>query len=138
MIRFCLAVVAWAVLLCGCNSEPPLGVAKGKVTYKGQPATEGSVLFTDDSQGVAYVCDIDPQGNFVFQVAKGQGLPPGTYQVAIQPPRLNKPSMDMVPPVTVDPDKYPKIPKKYHDHKTSGFTATVKPGENEPFLFEMN
>jgi len=136
MTRFGLFFLS-VIILCGCNSEQPLGVARGKVTFKGAVVPEGSVLFTDDSQGVAYVSDLDAEGNFAFQVARGHGLPTGTYQVAIQPPRGNKPSMEMVAPITVDPDKYPNIPKKYHDHKTSGFTATVKPGNNELFVFEM-
>lgn len=137
MARIGLAV-ACALALCGCNSEPPLGVARGTVTYKGAPVPTGAVLFTDDAQGVAFVCDIEKDGTFTFQVARGHGLPPGTYRVAVQPPRGNKPSMEMVAPVTVDPDKYPMIPKRYHDGKTSGLTATVKPGPNEPFAFEMN
>jgi hypothetical protein len=98
---------------------------------------EGSVVFTDDSQGVSYVSDLDAEGRFVFQVAQGYGLPPGTYEVAIRPPRPNKPSLEYVAPNYAAKTNYPNIPNKYHEHKTSGLSVVVKAGANEPYVFDM-
>src|SRR5688500_13788053 len=123
------AALACCVLLAGCG-KPPLGEATGRVTFQGAAVGEGSVVFTDDSQGLSYVTDLDAEGRFVFQVAQGYGLPPGTYAVAVRPPRPNKPSLEFVAPNYKAKTNYPNIPKKYHDHKTSGFSAVVKAGAN--------
>jgi hypothetical protein len=132
-----LAALLCCVLLAGCNTRPPLGKVTGQVTYRGVPVSEGSIIFSDDSQGLSYVSDLDTQGRFVFQVAQGYGLPPGTYQVAIRPPRPSKPSLEYVTPKFEANKEYPNIPKPYREHATSGLTAVVKAGANEPYVFEM-
>jgi hypothetical protein len=135
--RSVLAALGGCLLLAGCGGPPPLGRVTGKVTFRGVAVAEGAVVFSDDRQGVAYVSDLDADGSFAFQVAQGHGLPPGEYAVAIRPPRPNKPALGFVAPNTRPRAEPPDIPKKYHEHKTSGFSAVVKPGANEPYLFDM-
>ncbi len=130
------AGAALSAVAVGCSSEPPLGAAAGRVTFRGAPVGEGSVVFADEAQGASYVTDLGADGGFAFQVARGEGLPPGTYAVAIRPPRPNKPALGYVPPNYKKTD-YSNIPKKYHDAKTSGLTATVKGGDGTPFEFDM-
>lgn len=127
-----MRVVGWCVFIAGvvfgagCSSEPPLGVAAGRVTFRGAPVGDGTVVF-DGPEGATYVADLEPGGAYAFQVARGVGLPPGRYAVAIRPPRPTKPGMGYIPPNMKKAD-YPNIPKKYHDPKTSGLEATVQAG----------
>ncbi|MDY3553719.1 carboxypeptidase regulatory-like domain-containing protein [Gemmata sp. JC717] len=134
-VRWCV-LAACVALGAGCDSEPPLGAATGKVTFRGVPVAEGTVVF-DGPDGSAYVADLEPNGTFAFQVARGVGLPPGRYAVAVRPPRPNKPGMGYVAP-NMKKAEYPNIPKKYHDPKTSGLEATVQAGAaTASFDFEM-
>ena len=57
--------------------------------------------------------------------------------MVIRPPRPNKPGLGYVAPNTKARTEQSEIPKKYHEHKTSGFAVVVKPGANEPYLFDM-
>lgn len=137
-IRFhwAVALACTAVAAAGCGGEPPLGSATGRVTFRGAPVSEGAIVFTDSAQGAAYVADLEADGKFAFQVARGAGLPPGTYEVTIRPPRPNKPALGYVAPNYKKAD-YPNIPKKYHEAKTSGLSVTVQSGEQAPFDFDM-
>ncbi|OWK39954.1 hypothetical protein [Fimbriiglobus ruber] len=133
------AAVVCLVLACGCrDARPPVGAAVGRVTYRGTAVAEGSVTFSDDAQGVAYVADLGPDGTFTLASAGGKGLPPGAYAVAIRPPRASKttPGSVIARTTTAEPD-CPNIPPKYRQPKTSGFVATVKAGSNELFVFDM-
>ena len=137
MKGFFLIFFLFCVLLASCSDKLPLGQVNGKVTYQGVTVSEGSVVFTDESQGLSFVCDLDIEGHFVFQVAKGYGLPPGTYSVAIRPPRPNKPSLEFVSPNYNAKTFCSNIPKKYHENKSSGISVVVKTGVNELYVFDM-
>jgi hypothetical protein len=125
------------ILLTGCWARPPLGKVTGQVTFRGAPVREGCVIFSDDRQGLSYISDLDAEGRFVFQVAQGYGLPPGTYAVAIRPPRPSKPSLEYVAPKMEANKEYPDIPMPYREEQTSGFSAVVQAGANEPYVFDM-
>ena len=99
--------------------------------------TEGTVAFANDRDGSTYVADLGPEGRFEFEVARGQGLPPGTYGVSITPPRPNKPALGYVAPNYKVKGEYPNIPQKYRDPKTSHLSVVVKAGDASPFAFEM-
>lgn len=134
-------IVATASTVCllvgGCHRPVPLGKAVGTVTFRGKPVEAGAVIFSNDAEGVAYVGHLEPGGNFRFEVAAGYGLPPGTYKVGIGPPQP-KPSLEVdLARKTEAKSQFPEIPKKYYDPATSGLTATVADGENEPFRFEV-
>ncbi|MDA0658446.1 MAG: carboxypeptidase regulatory-like domain-containing protein [Planctomycetota bacterium] len=131
------AVSVVLMVMAGCQRHVPLGKAVGIVTFRGKPVEAGAVIFSNDAEGVAYVGHLGPGGNFRFEVAAGYGLPPGTYQVGIGPPQP-KPSLEVDLARKTDVrSPFPEIPKKYFDPATSGFTATVADGENEPFRFEV-
>jgi hypothetical protein len=131
---------AACALLVGCSSKtPPLGKVAGMVTFKGHPLTEGSIVFSDAAQGLAIVSDLDGEGRFVFEVARGRGLPPGNYRVAIMPPGRAKPSLEFVAPsVQRTRLSFPNIPAKYLNEATSGLIAVVQSGENPEFRFELD
>jgi hypothetical protein len=135
--------LSWAALSCflaasGCSTGESLGTATGRVTFHGEAVTEGSVIFTDNARGAAYVAPLDANGKYELQVARGLGVPPGKYVVTIGPPRA-KPSMDPMKNFAGPSAKkdYKNIPMKYRDEKTSGLEAVVVPGANNPFDFNM-
>jgi hypothetical protein len=133
-----IALMSFFLAASGCSTEQPLGTATGRVTYHGEPVTEGCVIFTDNAHGAAYVAPLDANGQFELQVARGFGVPPGKYVVTIQPPQA-MPSMDPMKNFAGPPAKkeHKNIPMKYRDEKTSGLEAVVVSGANNPFDFDM-
>jgi len=129
LVCLCLAVA-------GCSSRPPVGEVTGQVTYKGQPVTDGVIVFNNEAKGVFMTAKLDKEGNYVFHTARGAGLPIGSYQVSITPPRPDLPFGAPPQPPPENPD-YPNIPEKYRKPETSGFTAEVQQGANESFNFNM-
>ena len=83
----------------------------------------------------SFVTDIEADGSFKFRTDKGEGIPPGNYNVTIGLPRNR--SSDFSQYKVYKPEDFPNIPMKYQEEDTSGFTAVVKKGSNEPFNFDM-
>ncbi|MEA1951450.1 MAG: carboxypeptidase-like regulatory domain-containing protein [Planctomycetota bacterium] len=116
-----LACLILAACLPGCNKGEKLGAVSGKVTFKGQPLTEGVVMFVNKAKGVHMTAPLDAEGRYKVVMAKGAGLPPGEYLVTVNPPVLDAPmgaGFMKVP-------EYPNIPHKYRNARTSGLTLTV-------------
>ncbi len=113
------ALVGAAVLsAAGCGSaEKPIAVS-GKVTFKGEPVTEGSVQFIEDRTGRGAEVDLGPDGTYQARLFAGE------YKVVVTPPYIVDESSGMPNPYY---KKVKNIPKKYHSTETSGLTATVSP-----------
>jgi hypothetical protein len=113
------ALVGAAVLLtAGCSSgEKPIDVT-GKVTFKGEPVTEGSVQFIDDKTGRGAEVDLGPDGTYKA------GLFAGQYKVVVTPPYMVDESQGIPNPYY---KKVKNIPAKYHSSDTSGLSAAVSP-----------
>ena len=81
-----LAALVLSCWGCGTSSEPPAGTTipvKGKVTYKGQPLTQGSVVFEPDG-GREANGEIQSDGTFELTTFKiGDGAVPGVHRVGI-------------------------------------------------------
>lgn len=131
-----VGIVTYVLLLMlaakGCDSGPPTGRVKGKVTFKGKPVTEGLVTFLNPKEGGAAEAYLTPDGSY----AVSNPVVVGEYLVVITP-------LSVV--VDTDPGKTPPspvekpapdIPKKYRTPGTSPLKANVQAGENE-FNFEM-
>jgi hypothetical protein len=116
---FAAAVVGAAVLLAaGCGSaEKPIDIS-GKVTFKGEPVTEGSVQLIDDRTGRGAEVELGPDGTYKARLFAGE------YKVVVTPPYLVDTSSGMPNPYY---KKVKNIPKKYHSTATSGLTAVVSP-----------
>ena len=115
-MRAALAALMLAGL--GCSSgEGPITV-HGKVTFQGQPVSEGTVQFNDEKTGRGAEAELRPDGSYETT------LPAGEYTVLIVPPLLSVESKTGPP----DPQfkKVRNIPNKYRSTVTSGLTATVR------------
>lgn len=131
----CFTVIACLIIpACG-GSDPtmPMGQVSGKVTYQGNPLTNGTVSFvsTESSRPNAN-STISPDGTYNLHTQNfGSGAGLGDYDVmisSVNPKEYNTPL-----PGTAALEKKAKpttLPKKYGDPKTSGLKETVKSGTN--------
>src|SRR5262245_37091639 len=86
-----------AVFSAGCPSGPPTGEVRGKVSFKGQPVTEGLVTFLNPTEGGAAEAQIKPDGTYVVE----NPVVVGEYLVVITP---------LIQIVDTDPGKSPPAP----------------------------
>lgn len=118
----------------GCEHKPPLGKVFGTVTYRGQPVSEGLIVFHDPGQGVHMTAQLQQDGSYKVVRADGEGLPVGTYQVAVTPPPTDLPvGYSSKAPA---PRKYVNIPQQFRSGATSGLTLKVE-GEAHQFDVKM-
>lgn len=111
---------------CGRNA-PAIYSISGKVTFQGKPVEAGMIRFSNPALGVDIMAHLQSGGCYSVKTAKGDGLPEGTYRVAIEPPRIDAPVGAMVPP---QQPECLDIPTKYRNISTSGLTLTVQPRSN--------
>lgn len=130
----CLLAALFVLSPLGCgsrgNSRPANVSVSGKVTYaNGKPLTTGVIVFNPLEEGEeAPQAAIQPDGSFKF--SDDGGMPPGEYRVSLAPSDQASTEGEEKPaPFTVS--------KKYLQASTSGWTATIKEGANEPFSFTM-
>jgi hypothetical protein len=137
LARRITAMVVLGMALSGCHkSGETLQPVFGKVTFQGKPIAAGVVRFTNPQIGIDMTAELHPDGTYEVVRAHGPGLPTGTYQVAIMPPRLGRSKASAVEDIPKPPKQYPEIPEKYRDPSTSKLTLTVQPGKNS-FDIEM-
>lgn len=127
----CLGFLA-IVITVGCGPKGPAkGDVQGKVTFKGQPVTEGSINFVNPKEGGTAGGDLNKDGTYEVK-----GVLVGEYLVIISPPMV---MMDTdpgkSPPAPVEKN-VPNIPQKYRQQGNTPFKATVKQGKND-FDFDM-
>jgi hypothetical protein len=102
----------------------------GRATVKGKPVTIGAVSFqpVDINQGRPARGNLDADGRFTASsIDPNDGLIPGEYRVAIFGPKGSPPPGE----------QWVRVPARYEDGTTSGFTITVKKGDPPQFL-ELN
>lgn len=121
LLLIAVATLAWG----GCRRGEVLGPVTGKVTFQGEPVTEGVMIFSNPKKGVYMTAPLDENGVYEVEMAHGYGLPLGTYQVAISPP---EPDVPPVGPIDKPPEikEYPNIPLRYRRPETSGLELTVE------------
>jgi len=116
-----LAVAALAVVsaeLAGCGQRFEMGQVSGRVTHRGQPLPEGTVMFVPEA-GLGAAGGIHPDGTYrVLTKRPFDGATVGKHKVCVMPP---------FQPQTAG---YPAFDRKYQDAETSGFEFEVKAGEN--------
>lgn len=116
-------------LLLGCGSaEPdygPLGTLSGKVTFKGAPLTEGSIILTREGGGSG-AAPMQADGTFLVTDRIG-GIPVGTYKVGFEAAQEDAAETPNSPP-----QKKARLilPAKYYDPAESGLSVEIKEGPN--------
>ena len=127
-------IVALIPLACG-RTGPEMASVSGKVTYKGQPITQGTISFQPvDPDGRIATGTIGPDGSYSLQTEEpGDGALLGQYRVGIAA-RGEEQVLDYIPAKPVKPKS--QIPLQYENPETSGLTATVKSGRNN-FPFDL-
>jgi len=111
----------------GCGSSSgtmaPLIQVKGKVTYKGQPLTKGTIRFEPNGYGRMATGKIQPDGTFVLStLQQNDGVVAGNHKVSISD--------------TGSTPRKELVPKKYADAAASKLTADVDT-EHTEFTFDL-
>ncbi len=114
----------------GCGGQRAYPVEGTVVFADGKPVTGlagGSVLFNSDEARLSGNGEIDQEGRFrVTMRRKDDGLPPGTYQVAVMPP-----DPDEGDDAPAKRRRKPVIDPRFHDLTTSKLVVTIKPERND-------
>src|SRR5262245_48247476 len=107
-----LSLSLWGLAGLGCSSGARPIAIQGKVTFRGEPVTEGTVQLNDEKSGRGAEAELGPDGSYQTT------LPAGEYKVIILPPLLLLESKSGPP----DPQfkKVKNIPDKYRSTATSG------------------
>ena len=123
------------LFLVGCQAAPPpetLVPVKGKVTIKGKPLTEGTIVFHPDrDKGNTSKQEpravLSAEGTYELESTEDVGAPPGWYKVtifALKNEGSTKPSTWLAS-------------QKFTDVKTSGLTAEVTANASKSFDFDL-
>ncbi len=125
-----LALLAALLLGCcsGCGAKgagtlPDLIPVKGKITFKGQPLTTGTVHFEPDDFGRPATGKLQSDGTFVLSTLReADGVVAGHHRVSVTG--------------TNTKSKSGAVPKKYWNGMTSKLEADVSPEQTE-FTFDI-
>jgi hypothetical protein len=129
IIRSLLFFAMLAALLIGCSKSGGLKTAPvaGKVTFKGKPLPNGTVMFVP-GEGPAATGEIDKDGNYRLSTyGNGDGAVLGSHKVSIT--ALAEIGTGL--PEQRNPTPPSLLPAKYLSHETSGLTVEVKDGNND-------
>lgn len=114
------------VSLVGCGPQPQVDpnrtTVSGTVTFNGAPLQAGTISFDSTESGLSSAASIGEGGRY------------GTNRVPIGP---NIVTIDTESLRYGSPHLYVKIPGKYADPSSSGFTIDVKAGLNENVDFDL-
>lgn len=147
--RLFLALPLLVVVVSGCTDSASPGSVSGKITYKGEVVSSGSLTFHTEKGGIftyplkdgTYSGSDLPTGEYVVTVesesanpnpsrpkraepgAAGKGDPSADYQKKMQ-------EMGKAPSGPANPGPYVKIPAKYAEKKTSPLKVNVTKGKN--------
>lgn len=117
-----------AVLASGCERPSLLVPVTGRVLLDGRPLPSGVVQF-QPAAGQAASGQIAEDGSFILsRNARGDGVPPGTYRVAV---------ISYDPTATTDAVENLRVPVKYTRFGSSGIEFTVFPGAVDPLVIQL-
>ncbi|GAC1447781.1 MAG: hypothetical protein NVSMB9_30320 [Isosphaeraceae bacterium] len=133
---FVFLSLAFVCAGCGGGSadRPRLGKVSGKVTYKGEPVTTGSVIFTPtvkDSGGHVATGQIESDGSYSLTTFDtGDGAVLGQHIVTVEArAEMTSPPMDKEGRITYTPPKM-MVPEKYTNPQKTPFRYTVEASGN--------
>jgi hypothetical protein len=118
-----LATLAMLLTVSGCGAS---GSVTGRVTFEDGSPLDAGTISCETQVGDKVVmarADIKRDGTFELGVKRpGDGIPPGTYRVAVAPRALYQQELDNHAPPIID--------SKFTKYDTSGLSLEVKPGAN--------
>ncbi len=124
-----LATGLACALLAGCSRDMPMGRVSGRVTFEGNPVTEGQIVFQPE-QGPAASGLLDAEGRYRLSThAPGDGAVQGLHRVTIVPAEAGVQLQPGQPPAPPTAPKF-NLPEKYLRPETSELTAEVAAGSN--------
>jgi hypothetical protein len=139
MTTFCRQLVWLSALLLvlGCGKpapKGPQGTVHGKVTVKGSPVPEGTVVSFMGQTSSGGSARIGADGAYrLVGPTGGETIPADTYKVVLMP--VAGTSMTSDEAMKLKPEELPKpdsvIPDKYQNANTTPETREVKEGDNE-------
>jgi hypothetical protein len=135
IIRTWIIVVLVGAAIVGCGRRSGLETAPvaGKVTYRGKPVPNGTVMFVP-SEGPAAYGDIGSDGSYKLTTpGVGDGAVIGTHKVTITALQ----DMNSALPEQRSPTPPPIVPARYLSDQTSGLTAEVKAKTNNEVDFDL-
>jgi hypothetical protein len=119
------AVVAIALLVlagCGGGDDPPEAVT-GRVLFRGQPLTGGTIVFAPDPErggdGPIAWGEVGTDGRYTLRTKTGVGVSPGWHRV------------------TFAAASGKTLPPRYSDPARSGQTCEVKAGQANEIDFDL-
>jgi hypothetical protein len=125
------------VVVAGCSRGPETAPARGTVFYNDQPMPYGSIMFQPE-RGQPATGQIDSSGAFEMATFEpGDGATVGIQKVRVNCYSSQAPGEQAKPVLGERSIGALLIPQHYTSFDTSGLTADVKSGENEPFEFRM-
>jgi len=130
-------LVLSAAIMCGCGESTPPGPellsVSGAVMLKDEPIPHADIYFMpiDDTEGVGGLARSDDTGKFEVMYSRGgNGLPAGTYRVAVS--RRVMPDGSPVPPgddtPAIESPAKETLPPKFSDLSRSKLTVVVQEG----------
>lgn len=132
-----LCLLGFGTLFLGCDSGPEIVPVEGKVYYNDDPLPFGSVMF-QPAKGQPATGQIQSDGSFTMSsFSPEDGATVGSQKVRINCYSSQSPVEQSKPVVGERSIGALLIPQKYTAFDTSGFTAEVQPGSNEPFEFRL-
>jgi hypothetical protein len=145
VMRICAPFGGWgigAILLlvlagCGGRGDSPVSPVSGKVSFRGQPLTQGTIVFTPDSargtNGAPVWADLSGDGGYQLKTGNIEGIASGWYRItvaAVEPPAMASGQSFTVPRSL--------LPDKYRDPELSGLKCEIKPGRANTVNFNLD
>jgi hypothetical protein len=125
----CIFVPFLALVFAGCG--PGLQPVRGKVTLPdGKPAAGSQVVFESDQDGkkISARGDVRDDGSYELSTFKpGDGVPPGKYNVQVNPP----------PMVNAEAPAASPFNARYSNFQTSSLEFEVKSGVKNEFPIHL-
>lgn len=136
LILLTLAVLVLGLFGCKGKSDKFMPVT-GKVTYRGFPLQQGTIVFTPNSalgtQGEIAIGEIGRDGTFTLRTGNAYGATAGHYRVtvaAVVADAAPVPGQSFRTPVSL-------LPEKYSDPELSGLECQVVDDKANSFGFEL-
>lgn len=129
---FAAAIILLAGSAGGCGAKgPAVGSVEGQITFDKKPVTEGSVVFSNAQQGLAYVAPLNGEGQYRLA-----NVNLAEYKVSVSPPEVRVPdetSAGNVGLIVTPQGSIPNpanIPSDFRATQSTPLKATVVEGPN--------